>query len=111
MLNPVGQARFPARKLGPLIRMEGIGIAPCRTGKRFALAMEVCMTLNEVEQRAGWASRVREAGRRACVEGGMKAVDFQIPKAGVKLRDMGRRVFYWSKPGPYARIDAPAGRL
>ena len=48
---PVRQASVPARALGPIIRMEGLGAAVRWTDRTFALAPEVCMTLIEVKQR------------------------------------------------------------
>ena len=56
---PVDQASIPACAMGLVIRMEGTDGAACRTGSRFALALEVRITLIEVEQREGWASRER----------------------------------------------------
>jgi len=47
----VGQASFPARRLGPLIRMAGRDVAPSMSVQGFELAQTVCMTLKEVEQR------------------------------------------------------------
>jgi len=46
------QASFPARTLGPLIRMVGTGMATRRTGERLELAPELCITLIAVEQRS-----------------------------------------------------------
>jgi hypothetical protein len=48
---PVRQASVPARALGPIIRMEGLGAAVRWTKVTFALAPEVGMTLIEVKQR------------------------------------------------------------
>jgi hypothetical protein len=49
---PVRQASFPARALGPVIRMEGRGAAVRWTKETFALAPDGCMTLIEVKQRS-----------------------------------------------------------
>ena len=52
VLLPLDQASIPACAMGLVIRMVGTDRAGCWTGSRFALALEVCMTLIEVEQRA-----------------------------------------------------------
>lgn len=60
---PLGQASIPACAMGLVIRLVGTDGAACRTGSGFALALEVCIALIEVEQRARWASRERENAR------------------------------------------------
>lgn len=52
-LNLVGQACFPARRLGLVIRIAGIDEAMHRTEKTFALALDMFMTLQGVEQSLG----------------------------------------------------------
>ena len=64
LLNPVGQALFPARALWTLIRWAGIGASVHGTGKKLASMAEVCMSLKKSRpERRG----ARQDARRAQV--------------------------------------------
>ena len=66
LLNPVRQASLPAPRLGPLIRIAGMGTTARITGRSFALALTVCMNVEESRAEARGArqeSRVRAAGQ------------------------------------------------
>jgi hypothetical protein len=60
---PVRQASVPARAMGPIIRMEGLGAAVRWTDGTFALAQEGCMTLIEVKQRGKGRVKKEECGK------------------------------------------------
>jgi hypothetical protein len=57
--SPVRQASLPARELEPIIRIARAGAVMRRTGKKLALAPEVCISLIAVEQTT--KSRVKKA--------------------------------------------------
>jgi hypothetical protein len=60
---PVRQASFPARAMGPIIRMEGLGAAVRWSKVTFALAPEMGMTLIEVKQRSKGRVKKEECGK------------------------------------------------
>lgn len=68
--NPICQASIPALLVGQVIRHAGIGGVQAMSGNGFVLAIDLCMMMIEVEQRAGEASRETLAQRKMSLSWG-----------------------------------------
>jgi hypothetical protein len=63
MVNPLDQAPFPARVIGMLIRIDGIGRCAIAGQERLVIKRQRIIGLKAVDQTVGW--RVKKAGDSA----------------------------------------------